>query len=513
MSTSRFSMLARSTAIALCLPGSAAFADLTNADVWSDWESYMTTAGYVVSATETTEGDTLTVSDLALDMALGEAEQDGNVRITIASIRFVQQRDGTVSIELPAEYGISFDVTSEDDEQVAVNLAFNQTDPVMSASGDPDAVTYEYAAASAGLQLSDLTLDGVAIEDDAINVDVTLTGLSYTTTSSLTGDLRALQQDMRVATLDYDFAFADPETDSALKLVGAMQGLVLDGSGALPLKADPQDVNAMLNAGFDLDGVFTTTGGNYDLSFSGPDGSGTANSTSEGSEITIVMNPVGLIYDVMQRNVDFTMLVTEFPLPLSISAAQIGANLQMPLQKGRDPQDFGFGISLSDFTMSDMIWGLFDPMSQLPRDPATLAIDLSGKARMLFDILDPAQAAVLEDTGAVPGELNALTLNTLELDVAGARLTGQGNFTFDNSDLVTFDGMPRPLGGLDLSLVGGNGLLDKLVGMGLVPEEQAMGARMMMGLFAVPGETPDTLKSRIEINPSGHVLANGQRIR
>lgn len=40
-----------------------------------------------------------------------------------------------------------------------------------------------------------------------------------------------------------------------------------------------------------------------------------------------------------------------------------------------------------------------------------------------------------------------------------------------------------------------------------------MGARMMMGLFAVPGEGEDTLNSKIEVNGEGHVLANGQRIR
>jgi hypothetical protein len=55
--------------------------------------------------------------------------------------------------------------------------------------------------------------------------------------------------------------------------------------------------------------------------------------------------------------------------------------------------------------------------------------------------------------------------------------------------------------------------LDKLVLMGLLPEEQAMGARMMMGLFAVPGGAEDTLTSKIEINDEGHVLANGQRIQ
>ena len=86
-------------------------------------------------------------------------------------------------------------------------------------------------------------------------------------------------------------------------------------------------------------------------------------------------------------------------------------------------------------------------------------------------------------------------------------------FTFDNTDLTTFDGMPAPTGEVNLSLVGGNGLLDKLIAMGLVPEEEAMGMRMMMGMFAVPGDGEDTLNSKIEVKGDGQILANGQRIK
>jgi hypothetical protein len=39
-----------------------------------------------------------------------------------------------------------------------------------------------------------------------------------------------------------------------------------------------------------------------------------------------------------------------------------------------------------------------------------------------------------------------------------------------------------------------------------------MGARMMMGLFAVPAGD-DVLTSVIEVNEQGHVLANGQRLK
>ncbi|MBV6637329.1 MAG: hypothetical protein KI788_15675, partial [Mameliella sp.] len=95
----------------------------------------------------------------------------------------------------------------------------------------------------------------------------------------------------------------------------------------------------------------------------------------------------------------------------------------------------------------------------------------------------------------------------------GAMVKGSGAFTFDNSDLQTFGGVPRPEGKLDVSIAGANGLVDSLISMGLLPEEDAMGFRMMMSMFTVPGEDPDTATSTIEINAEGHVLANGQRIQ
>ena len=61
--------------------------------------------------------------------------------------------------------------------------------------------------------------------------------------------------------------------------------------------------------------------------------------------------------------------------------------------------------------------------------------------------------------------------------------------------------------------VWGNGLIDKVTKMGLVPQDQAMGARMMLGMFAKPGEGTDTMTSKIEFNADGSIMANGQRIQ
>lgn len=95
----------------------------------------------------------------------------------------------------------------------------------------------------------------------------------------------------------------------------------------------------------------------------------------------------------------------------------------------------------------------------------------------------------------------------------GASLTGDGGFTFDNSDTTTFDGMPKPTGSIALNLQGANALMDNLVKLGFVSEEQVSGARMMLGLFARPGAGSDELVSEIQITEDGQVLANGQRLR
>jgi hypothetical protein len=66
---------------------------------------------------------------------------------------------------------------------------------------------------------------------------------------------------------------------------------------------------------------------------------------------------------------------------------------------------------------------------------------------------------------------------------------------------------------LDFSVIGANALIDRLIAARWLPEDQATGLRMMMALLTRPGQEPDTLTSRIEINEQGHVIANGQRIQ
>lgn len=508
----RFPNISYCAALALCLPASTAIADVTAADVWSDWKNTMTSAGYTLNAVEASDGNSVIVTDLSISMDLSDDTGQGAFSMSMPSMQFTEDAAGGVVIELPTTSTIDVRMMPESGEDVAVTLTATLTDPSMTAAGDPGNVTYDYGTATTEIVMSDLTVDGVTMGEDIASASMVMEDTSYVLTTR-TDDIQVMKQTAVIGAINYQFSFDDPEGDDSLDLNGTMRDVAFDGGVDLPTGIDPQDVNAMLKAGFNFGGMFATQGGGYDATFKSIDGSGTINSTSASAGFVVALSPEGLDYAVSQTGVDVNVLVTEFPVPLSFAADELALSIAMPVQKSNDEQGFGIGLVLGGITISDTIWGMFDPAGQLPRSPANLVLDLTGTAKVLFDFLDPAQAEVLAETGAVPGTLNTMDLNELELEVAGARLTGDGAFNFDNDDLVTFDGMPRPEGAIDLTLTGGNTLLDTLVNMGFVPEDQAMGARMMMGLFAVPVEGEDTLNSRIEVNPEGHVLANGQRLR
>ncbi len=330
-------------ALSIFIAASPAFADLTAEQVWADWQDYMASTGYAVDATTSRSGDTLTVSDLSMSIAI--PEEDVDVSVTMQEFSLTENGDGTVAISMPPVTPLVVSISDGSGEGVDINLDYITSALAMNVSGDANDMVYTYSAAEVAVKLADVSYAGQSVD---------------------------------IGTAMMSFAL----------------GVVLDG-----------------------------------------------------------------------------------------------------------------------FQVSDLIWSIIDAPGQLPHDPATVILETSGLVKLFFDLMDPEQMVMVESGEAMPGELNELTLHELEVSAAGATLTGQGAFTFDNTDLSTFDGLPAPTGSVDLMLVGGNGLLDTLVAMGLIPEEEAMVARMMMGLFAIPGDGEDTLTSKIEVNGDGSISANGQRLR
>ena len=193
------------------------------------------------------------------------------------------------------------------------------------------------------------------------------------------------------------------------------------------------------------------------------------------------------------------------PFPkTSFGFAGLDMTLGIPIVARPDGQGRGrMALDLSGLEMSDSVWSMFDPQGALPRDPATLALDLGFVAELAGEIAKGADGDKMTSF-----ELTELTIDRLELQAVGVDLSASGALDFGDTGEFS-----QPEGQLDAEVTGLNGLIDTLLTMGLLPPEAMMGLRMMMGAMLVPGDGPDSYTSRIEIGEDGSVTANGVPLR
>lgn len=492
-----------SAALITLLGSTATFADVTATEVWTDWHDYIAGFGYDVTSQVNTSGDTVTVKDLTMSMDF--PEDGGALKIDMGTVIFKGQGDGTVAIILPESMPMTF---SAADEFSAV-MTYSLPDMSMIVSGSAQEMKHDYSASTVGISVTELIVEGDKLDD--AKIEITLANLQGSTVSSM-GNIRHMAQKMTADTLTYDVAITEPGGgSSAFTLKGALADLNVGSDSSIPKDVDFEMFAAALTNGFAANGNLGWSAGNYEFSTKDGNTLVTGSSSSESGNLNFAIDRDSLNYGGTANGTKSSFTSSDLPFPVDIAIAQSVFNLLMPVNKSDTPDDFTLTVKLGDFSISDGIWNMIDPGTILSRDPATILLDFAGKANWLVDIMDP-ESEEMQDV-EVPGQLHALTLKSLQVKAAGADLTGAGAFTFNNDDLDTFNGLPAPTGALDLKLTGGNGLMDNLVKLGLLPEDQAMGARMMMGLFAVVGEGEDTLTSKIEVTADGQVLANGQHLK
>ena len=480
---------------------SAASAQVSAQEVWDNWKANLGLYGSedVTIGSEDYADGVLTVSDIQISVP----DPTGSVDAVIGFIEFVEQGDGTVSVSMSEEVPVSItSAPSDGSGEMTVELALRQTDLEMLVSGTAAEMTYDISATRTALELDSVS-DGTATGSGSIAVN-DLAG-TYTVT---TADMQTVNYDMSAASLDLELSVDDPEEDVVFKMKGSVQDIASTASMVSPLPENTTPDTVLVD-GLSGEGSYTlgATSIVFDMTSEGTPVTGTL--TAAGSEFGGGISADGVYYSSATTSLAVEASSVMLPFPVTVSLAQYGLDFAMPLSATKEPVPFAFGINLTDLAVNDEIWALIDPTAMLPHDPATLVLGLTGTARLFVDLADPAQAAALAEA-EMPGEVHSVSLD--DLTIAGAEVSGTGAFTFDNSDMNTIPGVPRPEGKLELSASGLNGLMDKLVSMGLLPEDQAMGARMMLGVFSVPvGD--DQLTTTLEVNAEGQILANGQRIQ
>ena len=493
------------SAAALILGMSAASADVTPEEIWQNWQDMTTSYGQTIKSTSATRnGDTLHIEGAAISMDDGKgAVFDAQM----GTIDFKDLGDGTVEVTLPDSYPISMKTPAPDETSKALDLAIMLTQPGMKviASGTAAETGYAISAPTMNIKVTDAS--GASPDNSG---DITLTGVTGKYLVAGT-DTKTLDSTFAVQSMDVVILAKETDQPFDMKLTANYADLTGTSKGTFLGVAAMENMATALKAGFAIDGGFAYGKNTFDLQVTDETGPTHVVATSDSGSLTVGLDKSHLAYSVGSKGAAFTISGASIPIPeVKVSYSEVLFNLSMPVSKSDVPEDFAFTTKVVDLAVSDDIWKMGDPTGALPHDPATIIIDAKGKAKLTVDIVDKTATEALG--AAPPGELHSLELIDLTAKIAGAALTGSGSLTFDNTDLTTFEGMPLPTGTIDLKLVGANTLLDKLIAMGLVAEDQAMGFRMMAGMFTKVGEGEDTLTSTLEFKDKGF-FANGQRLQ
>lgn len=487
------------SAIAL-LSASTAMADVTAQQVWDDWKSSLDIYGEGLSiGDEVMSGNTLTVSDLRMSM------DDGDVSVTanMGDITFTENGDGTVTITTAETYPI--EIRPDDDALIKVSI--NTQGLEMTVSDEADALTYDmhadrYAIVVDEIRNGDKTIDG--------DIQITVNNVNGTYTS-VTDALRNISSNFSADSVDLLVDVSPSGMDDSLMFSGQLANLTSNATMATPLEFDQENPEDIFLKGLSVDGTYGFDSAAYifDVDVEGEQTAGSVSVGAASTSVTMNIDEMSLNYGIADLAVDVNS--GSFPLPINVTLDKIGVGFAMPMSATDDAAPFSLMLNVAELAVNEELWMLAPGGSAVPHDPISALIDVSGTGKWFFNLLNPEEAMAME-MAEVPGELNSLALNDLKLSALGALLKGQGSFTFDNSDLESFDGLPRPEGSVSAQLTGANALIDTLVEIGMVPEEQAMGARMMMGMFAATtGE--DQLETKLEVNSEGHVVVNGQRMK
>ena len=490
-----------SATAALCLVAPAAWS-MTAEEAWDAWVSIASQYGEDIAAASTEKvGDTLTAGGVTVKIEVEDLSISGE----LGDVTLTENSDGSVTIKTPEAFAIDMVAAPEYGEKVEAQINFATPGLDTQASEVGGITTFTYGAPEIVISVDDMKVDG---EDVPFNIMAKLTGTTGTYAVGA-GDDAAMTSEMTTEALDISFDGRDPEGGGNAKGTISVAGFSTTSAGqGNVLFMSPEKLPALLRAGAEVSGNSTIGATTFEMS--GQDGSDNfaVSGSMDGATLAMQLSGEQVTYAVNYQNFALTMSGSDIPLPeVSLALGETSVNVIFPLEQSDTPKPFMMAVGLKDLTLADGLWNMFDPGTVLPRDPATLTFNLAGQGNWLVDILD--EKTMAEGPQGVPGELHALTVSDVLLKVAGAEFTADGAFTFDNSDLTTFDGLPAPDGTLNLKLVGGNALIDKIVSMGYLPADQANMIKLSAGAFTRPGTDPDTLTSEITVTPDGMVSANG----
>lgn len=527
---------------------------LSTTELWASWQETVAQAGGTLTATETREGNKLTLNDLNLLWA-----EDGNspTRLRLNEVVLMGRADGAVGITLPSSFPLWLDLPRA--SAGAGAEANTESDPA-APPADWQPETLQFTLASQGL---DLAVRGIGKRADfsaaAAALTVTLDEMlppppadMDVASLELSGSLAELamrwQHDFSGKTLQWDgeaqlgavsldLKMHEPgesqshvtltlgQSDAALRGVVppsaqnlAASALPQDQNLAAPLltpvpPANPQPLLAALADGLALEGHLNTNDARL---------LGKINDPETGpAEVDLAFGNAG-----MMARLDTTIATWDSYLlgagltangqingapaeAFSLSLSEFRKGMTLGLNGLTSSQPWSWSFVLRNLEMSESIWQEAGLTKDLPRDPMSAVFSLNG--RFALD-----KAALSEEWVGEAGisPLRELSVKSDDLFVKGfgTELTGKADLSFDMSDLSSYQGLPAPTGKVELVATGINQLVEILQKTGLVSPEDTTSLRLGLMMIAKAGDAPDQLKSLIEFQGASFSL-NGMKMR
>jgi hypothetical protein len=490
---------------------SYSWAQINAALVWEEFKQITSQNGFKISALVNRTEKGMKVSEFTLNKITTETGGAEKFEIDLMDIDFLERSDGSVEILPDYDQEIVIRVY-EGSEFASFILELLNDKATMIISGDVGAPVLQINSSLIGVQLKEFILPEKYHGDNLFDAGLIFHGLVSNQAFSGAKQENS-KSSFKADSIDLFFDLDIPtEQMSGLISYELDDILVISRQDNLQ-SATSVDLATSLKRGYNALGSYTIGKGLLEFNLSSSEGNLKGKVASENSEVSSSLTQDGLLFDAYFTNGIFKLSSSALPIPIDLSVANANYGFTLPLLNKNEPQGFGVRLGVLDLLISRDLWGMLDPSKKLPNQPINASISLSGKSILFENFTDFRSEIYAENNGSqFPVEVEKISLEKLNLSLMGASLQGKGDLLLDNDDLITFNGYPKPVGSFEFLLSGANALVDKLIDSGIVDPDTAMGARMMFSMFAVP-TGDDKLRSKIEFNSLGHILANGQRLR
>jgi hypothetical protein len=489
-----------------------AMAEISAQEVRDFWVDYYSQAGALVTiGSEDMSGDVLTLSDIKVGFEIPDS--GGQMVINVGTVDLREIGNGTVSMESPSNsiWNIGFEIGGQQVAGSEMNVVYGENSTII--SGEVGNIRIESAIDSMSMSIDSVSAGGQSVPV-TLNLDFGAMDSDLTIRATETGE-NAVTQKIELASLALVAAAKDPSGgDGFFTLTANIADMAAEGDMTMASYASlSENPLAIFDGSFLVDAILEFGASDFDVAFKDRGTQFAMTASSTGGLLEEVISKEKVLINIVQEGVDVLLSSSDIPFP-SVKAQydELAFGFEVPLAASGQPSDFSANAALRGLTVGESIWAMVDPGQTIPRDPATVAVAVSGKAMVLVDLLDVETLANIDNMDGPPMLPLSVDIDELQVSVGGAELTGDGSAAFNFDNPVMLDGVPLPVGAVNLKLTGAFGLIDKIAGLGLMPPEISLGARGIIGAFATPlGD--DAFETTLEVTEDGAIMANGQRVK